>query len=346
MHAVFGEFVPADLRLENVAALSGSWVEASQKEGSAPAALWPLLTEKQRETLRGLADAQRGGPHERQLLLGVLNGLVQNRSLHEGSALQPLLATVSDDNIRRSIESIRNELKQTFDESQSRRLNRFLLASAFEDYVRTPRFNLVELVTWKRLDVSVQSLSVSEGFMIWVKAALISGFVLASPWIFYQIWEFVAAGLYPHEKHFIHIFLPFSLLLFLAGAALAFFFVFEPVLEFLFSFNRKMNIEAMPRISEWLSFVLFLPVGFGISFQLPLVMLFLERIGILSLSSYISKWRVSILAIFVIAMVLTPADPISMLLMAVPLTFLYFGGILLCRYMPRRTSPIGEGYDA
>ena len=117
--------------------------------------------------------------------------------------------------------------------------------------------------------------------MIWVKAALITGAIIASPWIFWQVWSFVAAGLYPHEKNYVYFFLPVSLGLFFAGAALAFFYVFEPVLDFLFGFNRMMNIDPDPRISEWMSFVLMLPLGFGISFQLPLVMLILERIGIL-----------------------------------------------------------------
>jgi sec-independent protein translocase protein TatC len=175
--------------------------------------------------------------------------------------------------------------------------------------------------------------------MIWIKAAVITGVVFSSPWIFWQIWLFVAAGLYPHERKYVWVFLPFSLILFLAGAATAFFFVFRPVLEFLFTFNRAMNIDPDPRISEWLGFVLFLPIGFGISFQLPLVMLFLHRIGIFTVEAYLSKWRIAVLVIFVLAMFLTPADPVSMLLMAVPLTALYFGGIALCQWMPRIRNP-------
>ncbi len=128
----------------------------------------------------------------------------------------------------------------------------------------------------------------------------------------------------------------------MSGAALAFFCVFKPVLKFLFFFNQVMGIDPDPRISEWLSFVLILPLGFGISFQLPLVMLFLERIGIFDVEAYLSKWRVAILVIFVMAMILTPADPTSMMLMAAPLTILYFGGVLLCRYMPRSRSPYDE----
>jgi sec-independent protein translocase protein TatC len=182
-------------------------------------------------------------------------------------------------------------------------------------------------------------LQVHEPFVVYMKAAVVLGTVIASPLIFYFIWQFVAAGLYPHEKRYVHVFLPFSLGLFLAGAALAFFLVMGYVLNFLFTFYDWMNIDPDPRISDWLSFVLILPLGFGISFQLPLVMLFLERIGVFSIASYVSQWRISVLVICVLSMVLTPSDPWSMILMATPLVFLYFGGILLCRLMPRAAAP-------
>jgi sec-independent protein translocase protein TatC len=204
------------------------------------------------------------------------------------------------------------------------------------------RSDLVRLFFWRPLEddarVRVKSLSAQEPFSIYLKASLLAGAVLASPWIFYQLWMFVAAGLYPMEKKYVHIFLPFSLGLFLAGAALAFFFVFKPVLAFLFYFNTAMGIEPDPRISEWMGFVLMLPLGFGLAFQLPLVMLFLERIGVFSTKSYWSFWRVAVLAIAVLAMMLTP-EPTSMMMMVVPLTLLYFGGIALCNYMPRSRKP-------
>lgn len=190
-----------------------------------------------------------------------------------------------------------------------------------------------------------ETLNAQEAFGIYVKGAILVGVIFACPWVFYQIWTFVAAGLYPHEKYYVHVFLPISIGLFLAGALLAFFFVFQPVLYFLFQFNSWMHLDPRPRISEWLSFVLLLPVGFGISFQLPLVMLFLERIGIFSVESYLSKWRVSVLVIFVLSAILTPADPYSLLLMAVPLTGLYFGGVAFCKFMPRRKSPYDDLED-
>jgi sec-independent protein translocase protein TatC len=192
------------------------------------------------------------------------------------------------------------------------------------------------------LRVRVISTGVHEPFVVYLKASLVLGAVISSPLVFYFVWQFVAAGLYPHEKSYVHIFGPFSLVLFLAGAALAFFAVIGFVLEFLFAFNAAMGIDPDPRISEWLSFVMLLPIGFGLSFQLPLVMLFLERIGILSVRFYIEKWRISVLVIAVLSMLLTPADPTSMILMFVPLVILYFGGIGLCWLWSKRKTPFGE----
>jgi sec-independent protein translocase protein TatC len=206
--------------------------------------------------------------------------------------------------------------------------------------------DLLPVLLWHRTEddprVKAKSFNPTEAFGIYIKASLLVGVLLASPYIFYQIWMFVAAGLYPHEKKYVHVFLPFSLGLFILGAGMAFFFVFEPVLKFLFGINKALGIDIDPRISEWLSFVLVLPLGFGISFQLPLVMLFLERIGVFDISTYLSKFRIAILVIFIIAMLLTPADPTSMFLMALPLTILYYGGILLCKIMPRSESPFDE----
>jgi len=205
----------------------------------------------------------------------------------------------------------------------------------------TLRDRLVPLMLYHKLAddprLRVVGLSVQEPFSVYIKAAFVVGTVGASPFVFYYLWNFVAVGLYPHEKSYVHTFLPISLGLFLAGVALAFFVVFRFVLAFLFQFYEWMGIDPDPRITDWLSFVLILPLGFGISFQLPLVMLFLERIGVFSVAAYMGQWRMAVLVIFLIAMVLTPSDPYSMMLMAVPLTVLYFGGVLMCRLMPRRT---------
>ncbi len=208
-----------------------------------------------------------------------------------------------------------------------------------------PSRRMIKTRIWRNLKTRITALSAQEAFMIWLKAAFISGLLIASPYIFWQIWIFVAAGLYPHERRYVKFFLPFSLALFWGGAAMAFFLVFDFVLRFLFSFNRSMEINPDPRISEWIGFVMFLPLGFGIAFQLPLVMLFLNRIGIFTVEVYLKKWRIAILVIFVLSMLLTPADPISMLLLAAPMTGLYFLGVALCQWLPRGRNPFDEGYE-
>ncbi|MCE9605954.1 MAG: twin-arginine translocase subunit TatC [Planctomycetia bacterium] len=204
---------------------------------------------------------------------------------------------------------------------------------------RYNRANLAPLLLWHPLDsdprFKLQGTGVSEVFTVWLKAALVVGVLVSSPWVFYQIWMFVASGLYPTERKYVYMFLPFSLGLFFLGAATAYLFVFEPVLNFLLGFNQSLGIDPDPKISEWLGFVLLLPLGFGVSFQLPLVMLFLERIGVLSVNVFLEKWRIAVLVIFVISAILTPADPYSIFLMALPLTVLYFLGILLAKYLPK-----------
>lgn len=171
--------------------------------------------------------------------------------------------------------------------------------------------------------------------MIWIKAGLMIGAVLASPMIFYHLWGFVSAGLYQHERQYVYIYLPVSVVLFAAGVCLAFFGVLYYVLSFLLTFNAGMSVDIQPRLSYYMNFVLLLPLGFGVAFQLPLVMLFLERLGMFTVEAYISSWRIAILVICVTSMILTPADVTSMVALAVPLIFLYFLGILMCKYIPR-----------
>ncbi len=206
--------------------------------------------------------------------------------------------------------------------------------------------DLIPIFLWRRLAddsrVRVKSFNAHEAFGIYIKAAILVGLLIASPWIFYQIWVFVAAGLYPHEKRYVHIYLPLSIGLFFFGAMIAFLFVFEPVLNFLFSFNRWLGIDPDPRISEWIGFVLLLPLGFGIGFQLPLVMFFLERMGIVSVGTFSRHWKIAVLIIWILASILTPPDPYSQFLLGIPLTVLFFGGILLCKYMPRRHNKFEE----
>ncbi len=182
---------------------------------------------------------------------------------------------------------------------------------------------------------SLTALTVEEAFMVYIKVACVAGLCLSSPWVFYQLWLFVAAGLYPHERKYVYVYLPMSLGLFFGGAIFCFFAVIPFVLNFLFDFNIWLDITIQPRLTEYISFIVILPVMFGISFQLPMIMLFLERIGVFGVVTYREKRRFAILAIAFLSMVLTPSDPVSMMLMMFPLIFLYEFGILLCAWQPK-----------
>ncbi len=179
------------------------------------------------------------------------------------------------------------------------------------------------------------ALTITEGFMIWLKAGLVAGVVIGSPGIFWHIWQFLAAGLYPHERRYVFWYLPLSLFLFLAGVGLAFFVIFRLVLGFLMTYTSGLNVEFTPRLSEFMSFALMMPLGFGIAFQLPILMLGLHRFGVISGSTFTAQWRIAVLVIAFLAMILTPADIYSMLGLFIPLVGLYFLGILLCKYMPQ-----------
>ncbi|MBQ1455650.1 MAG: twin-arginine translocase subunit TatC [Thermoguttaceae bacterium] len=196
----------------------------------------------------------------------------------------------------------------------------------------------VSFIFWEKLAddprVKAKSLSMPETFVIFLKAAVFLGILIGSPGIFYHFWAFVGAGLYASEKRYVYKYLPFSLTLFFAGAALAFFVIFEMVLSFLLTFNAGMNIDPDPRISEWLKFAMILPLGFGISFQLPLVMFALYRLRIFTIEAYWDKWRISVVIIAFLSMMFTPPDPWSMICMVSALISLYFLGILLCKLAP------------
>jgi sec-independent protein translocase protein TatC len=179
---------------------------------------------------------------------------------------------------------------------------------------------------------SMISLAPLETFMIYFGVCMVAGLVIASPWVFYQIWAFIAAGLYRHERHYVKKFLPFSLGLFLGGVFLCFFWVLPYTLQFLLEFNVWLGIEPTLRISEWMSFATILPLVFGVCFQTPLVMMLLTRLGIVSVDTYRTKRKFAILIIVVVAAVITPTgDPVTLALLAVPMIGLYELGILLVR---------------
>ena len=185
------------------------------------------------------------------------------------------------------------------------------------------------------------SLAPLETMTIYFLVCVVAGLVIASPWVFYQAWAFVGAGLYRHERHYVKKFLPMSLGLFLAGVFLCFFGVLPITLSFLLEFNVWLGIEPTLRLTDWMSFATILPLVFGICFQTPLVMLFLERIGVLTVEDYRAKRKIAILVIVIAGAVLTPGqDPFSQCLLAIPMIILYELGILLISRQKARIKPV------
>jgi sec-independent protein translocase protein TatC len=326
---------------------------AAAGEGSEVAAVWSALNDLESQTVRGLSAKTSIDGEDIRAFANMLNRVASQSDLYANPAFAARLAGRAEDRLFSSLETVAlTELHAALSRASAAdaallrsQLNQWLLWSALAPELPRPDVAFAEIDIWESVQVTAQSLSATEAFMIWMKAGLILGFVLASPWIFYQLWSFVAAGLYPHERRYVYYYLPISLGLFLGGAALAFFFVFDPVLKFLLTFNASLGIDPQPRIGDWMSFVLMVPLGFGIAFQLPIVMLFLNLLGIFTIRNYLEKWRIAVFVIFFVSMVLTPAEPISMILMAIPLTGLYFLGIAMCRWMQPNRNPYRQVYE-
>ncbi|HVS35884.1 MAG TPA: twin-arginine translocase subunit TatC [Gemmataceae bacterium] len=192
---------------------------------------------------------------------------------------------------------------------------------------------------------SLTVLTITESFMTYLMVSIYCGIVLSSPWIFWQLWQFIAAGLYPHEKRYVHWYLPLSIVLFLGGCALAEFVVLPIGISYLLSFSEWLGVENELRLSEWLSFAIMVPVVFGVAFQTPLVMLFLERVGIVQVDFYTKNRKMAIFVLAIVAALLAVApDAFSMMSLALPMWGLYEFGILLCRFSPR-AKPLMEEPD-
>jgi sec-independent protein translocase protein TatC len=179
------------------------------------------------------------------------------------------------------------------------------------------------------------TLSVQEGFVVYFKVQILCGIVLASPFILYQFWMFVGAGLYPHEKRYIYIFFGPSLVLFIGGVLLCQFLVLPGTVKALLKFNEMLGFDPDIRLHEWLGLAIILPLVFGISFQTPLVMIFLNRIGMFSAHDYLTKWRMACFILAIFAALVTPTpDAVTMLYLFIPMFSLYLAGIVFCHFFP------------
>jgi sec-independent protein translocase protein TatC len=187
---------------------------------------------------------------------------------------------------------------------------------------------------------ALTALTITEPFLVYFKVSLVLGLVLASPWLAWQFWAFVGAGLYPHERRLVYFFGPLSLGLFLGGVLLCQLVVLPTGVAYLLGYYEWLDVEPELRLRDWLDVALWTPVVFGLCFQTPLVMLAVERLGILSVQTYRNNRRLAFFLLAVLAAVVTVTpDWVNMLALAVPLCLLYEAGIVLCR-LAARSDPI------
>lgn len=179
--------------------------------------------------------------------------------------------------------------------------------------------------------------SVISPFMVPIKIMLMTAFLLALPVVLWQVWAFVAPGLYSHEKKLVLPLVISSSLLFFIGIAFCYFFVFGQVFSFIQSFAPK-SITAAPDIEAYLSFVLTMFIAFGLAFEVPIVVIVLARMNIVSIQKLKDFRGYFVVLAFIIAAIVTPPDVVSQLALAIPMCLLYEIGIWSAQIFIKHTQ--------
>ena len=187
--------------------------------------------------------------------------------------------------------------------------------------------------------------SVISPFMVPLKILMMAAFLIALPVILWQLWAFVAPGLYAHEKRLVLPLVVSSTLLFFIGVAFCYFFVFGQVFSFIQSFAPK-SITAAPDIEAYLSFVLTMFLAFGMAFEVPIVVIVLTRMGVVSIQKLKDFRGYFIVLAFIIAAVITPPDVVSQLALAIPMCLLYEVGIWASQLFIKHTKAPQEGANS
>ena len=174
-------------------------------------------------------------------------------------------------------------------------------------------------------------------FLVPMKVTLVIAFILALPWVFYQIWAFVAPGLYTHEKRLVLPLVISSSGLFMGGVAFCYFFVFGRVFKFIGEFAPA-SIAVTPDIENYLDFVMSMCLAFGATFEVPVVVVILVRMGIVSVEKLKEIRPYALVGAFVIAAIVTPPDVVSQLALAIPMCLLFELGLLVAPIFVRATQ--------
>ena len=174
-------------------------------------------------------------------------------------------------------------------------------------------------------------------FLVPMKVTLVLSFIVALPWVLYQLWAFIAPGLYTHEKRLVAPLVISSSLLFMAGVAFCYFFVFGRVFHFISNFSPS-SIAVTPDIENYLDFVMSMCLAFGATFEVPVVVVILVRMGLVSIVKLKEIRPYVIVGAFVIAAIVTPPDIVSQFALAIPMCLLFELGLLVAPMFVRATQ--------
>jgi sec-independent protein translocase protein TatC len=189
-----------------------------------------------------------------------------------------------------------------------------------------------------RPHLGLQTKKPAEGFTTFLKICLVFGLLLTSPWVFWQAWSFVSTGLYRHEQKFIHVVSPVSALLFVTGALFFLFMVAPLAMTFFMKFNEALNLASFWMFEDYINMILMLMLVFGLAFQMPIAIVFAERMGLVSIKTLVNGRKYVIVALTIIAAMATPPDVISQICLFIPMYALFESGIVACRLLRREKS--------
>lgn len=193
-------------------------------------------------------------------------------------------------------------------------------------------------------DVKLIAVGVFTPFFVPLKVLMMAGFLLALPWVMYQLWAFVAPGLYSHEKRFALPLIVFGSLLAYLGIAFVQFFVLDKMFAFIQGFTPD-SVNATPDIASYVEAILSLYLAFGMAFQVPIVVMLLVRFGMVTVDKLKAFRGYFIVVAFIIAAIVTPPDVISQLALAIPMCLLYEIGIFGSRWFNQATRAPGAGAE-
>lgn len=178
----------------------------------------------------------------------------------------------------------------------------------------------------------------ADGFTAYMKISLISGLVISSPWVFYQLWMFIGAGLYPKEKKYVYCAIPFCAFLFISGALFFVIFVAPVSLKFFIKFNEYIGVSSTWEFKKYIALITSLTLVFGAAFQTPVAIFILTKIGLVSIDTLKKTRKYALLTVFVLSAIVTPPDVVSQVALAIPLYMLFELGILLSYISGRKLS--------